>query len=299
MVVDHVELVRARVGGQAVLELGKRLADPRARRGREHRRQRRLRVRVARGEERHLVPGVDEPVGEQPDDPLDPAVAGRRHREPDRADHGDAEAFIGHAPLHPHAAVLEPDVPRAAERAHARRAAATRPRRGARRDRRLDESAAAVRARGRGAPAGAAPACRPPRPAAAPRSGTRSGTASSRAAARRTPPAARSRRRPPRRASAGRSAAPPPDTRSARAPPRSGSCRGARRCRCGTRAGCTPASSVDIVRTPQPDQSASPISAATTCSTRSGRDDPAPEQVPDVRAERVDPLASSASSASA
>ena len=128
MVVDHVELVGARIGGQAVLELGERLADPLARRGREDRRQRRLRVRVARSEQRHLVPGVDEPVGEQPDDPLDPPVAGRRHRKPDRADHGDAEGpFIPVMPAPPPRARPRAGRPTSARTRARRRAGATRP----------------------------------------------------------------------------------------------------------------------------------------------------------------------------
>ena len=90
VVVDDVELVRPPVAGEGVPELGKRLADPLARRVREDRLELRLRARVAGREERHVVARVGEPVREERDDPLDPAVAARRHREPGRREDGDS-----------------------------------------------------------------------------------------------------------------------------------------------------------------------------------------------------------------
>ena len=51
---------------------------------------RRVAGRVARGEERHVDAGVDEPVGEKVDDGLDPAVAIGGNGEPDGAEERDA-----------------------------------------------------------------------------------------------------------------------------------------------------------------------------------------------------------------
>ena len=48
--------------------------------------------RAAAREERDVVPAVDQTVGEQRDDELDPAVAGGRHGEPGRRDLGDPHA---------------------------------------------------------------------------------------------------------------------------------------------------------------------------------------------------------------
>ena len=84
---------------EGVLELPERLADPLARRLLEHGGELRARPRVAGGEERHVVAGVGEPVGEQRDDPLDPAVAGRRHREPDRAENRDPHVTFTRLPV--------------------------------------------------------------------------------------------------------------------------------------------------------------------------------------------------------
>ena len=54
-------------------------------------------ARSARREERHVVALVDESVGEQRDDPLDAAVAHRRHREPAGSDDRDAQWVGRHA----------------------------------------------------------------------------------------------------------------------------------------------------------------------------------------------------------
>ena len=54
--------------------------------------------------------------------------------------------------------------------------------------------------------------------------------------------------------------------------------------------GLKPPSAADIVRTPQPDQRSRDHQAVDDGVDRSRRDDPAPEQVADVRAERVDLL---------
>src|SRR5437763_16350037 len=92
MVVDPVEVAGAVEARERVPELRRRLADLLARRILEHVVELRLRARVAGGEDRHVVPGVDEPVREQRDHPLDPAVAAGRNREPDRAQDGDSHA---------------------------------------------------------------------------------------------------------------------------------------------------------------------------------------------------------------
>ena len=61
------------------------------------------------------TPAVDEAVGQQVHDPLDPAIAGRRHREPDRA---EERRPAPQCLLPPHGAVLDGDVPDAAQRRH-------------------------------------------------------------------------------------------------------------------------------------------------------------------------------------
>ena len=94
MVVDHVEVAVAREALERVLELPERLPDPLARGAVEDGVELRAGVRVARGEERDVVTGVREPVGEQRDDPLDPAVARRRDGEPHRAEDGDLHAAL-------------------------------------------------------------------------------------------------------------------------------------------------------------------------------------------------------------
>src|SRR5436305_1457844 len=92
MVVDHVEVAGAVEARERVPELRQRLADLLARRILEHVVELRLRARVAGGEDRHVVPGVDEPVREQRDHPLDPAVAAGRNREPDGAENSNPHA---------------------------------------------------------------------------------------------------------------------------------------------------------------------------------------------------------------
>ena len=179
VVVDDVEVVVPREAVERVLELPEGLADPLARRLLEDGRELRARARVAGGEERDVVPGVGEPVREQRDDPLDPAVAGRRHREPDRAEDGDLRALRPRSPTHAPAATRTFHGP--PERADAVELEPVQPTRAGRRGERT--SAARRRARARAGAGAAAPACPPPTPAAAPRSDRRSGTASPRAEA--------------------------------------------------------------------------------------------------------------------
>ena len=132
--------------------------------------------------------------------------------------------------------------------------------------------AGAVRgpAAGRAAPGAAARACRPPTPAAAPPSGRRSETASRSGAVPRRPRAAGSRSGATLRASAARFAAPPASARSARAPSAMSELSCGHTVPLWYESGLYAASASDIVRTPQPDQSPSPISWSTTASTRSG-----------------------------
>src|SRR5206468_2506610 len=49
-------------------------------------------LRLPRGEERDVVAPLDEPVGEQRDDPFDAAITRRRHREPHWAQDRDLHA---------------------------------------------------------------------------------------------------------------------------------------------------------------------------------------------------------------
>ena len=89
VVVHDVELAVALEAAERVLKLPEGLADPLARRAPEGVRELRARLRVAGREERDLVARVGEAVREQGDDPLDAAVAGRRHREPDGTEDRD------------------------------------------------------------------------------------------------------------------------------------------------------------------------------------------------------------------
>ena len=75
--------------GEGVAQVRERLADLLARRVLEDVGEVSLGVRVAGGEEGHVVTCVGEPVGKQRDDPLDPAVAARRDGEPNRAEDRD------------------------------------------------------------------------------------------------------------------------------------------------------------------------------------------------------------------
>jgi NH3-dependent NAD+ synthetase len=84
MVADDIELARALVAGENVAELRKRLTDAFARVG-VHPRDRRACLGVSGGEDRYLVAGATQGFGEQRDDRFDAAIAGRWHREPDRA----------------------------------------------------------------------------------------------------------------------------------------------------------------------------------------------------------------------
>ena len=85
VVVQDVELVGFEERVHRVLHLPVRVPDPLARRRVEDRLEPRPRLRVARREERDVVAGVDEPVREERDDTLGPAVRLRRHGEPHRA----------------------------------------------------------------------------------------------------------------------------------------------------------------------------------------------------------------------
>src|SRR5258705_7121380 len=89
MVVDDVEFADLVEAAEGVAQVRERLADLLARRMLEDGGKVSLGMRVAGGEERHVVAGVSEPVGEQRDDPFDPAVAARRGGEPDRTEDGD------------------------------------------------------------------------------------------------------------------------------------------------------------------------------------------------------------------
>ena len=86
VVVDDIEVAGAVEARERVPKLGQRLADLLTRRLFEDVREVGLAVRVAGGEQRHVVAGVEQPVGEQRDDPLNPAIAARWDGEPDRAD---------------------------------------------------------------------------------------------------------------------------------------------------------------------------------------------------------------------
>ena len=89
VVVDDVEVVRTLEARERMAELDLGVADLLRRCLVVDGDELGLRARVPGGEERHLMPGADESLGEKRDDPLDPAVARRRHREPDRAENGD------------------------------------------------------------------------------------------------------------------------------------------------------------------------------------------------------------------
>ena len=91
VVVDHVELVRTRIAGERVPQLGQSSTEQLARRPLENVREVGLRQRVARREERHIVACVDEPARQQRDDELDAPVTGRRHREPGRRQDRDLQ----------------------------------------------------------------------------------------------------------------------------------------------------------------------------------------------------------------
>src|SRR6059058_1908903 len=92
MVVDDVEVAGPLVAVEDVAQLPEGAADPLTRGDRVHGRELRDGVRIARSEQRDVVPAVDQPVREQRDDPLDAAVAGGRHGEPTRGDDGNFHA---------------------------------------------------------------------------------------------------------------------------------------------------------------------------------------------------------------
>ena len=190
-----------------VLHLPVRVADPLARRRLEDRLEPGARLRVAGGEERDVVAGVDEAVREQRDDALGPAVRLGRDGEPDGADDADPHQTLPSADRYTPA--LDRSRPRAAERADALDAQPVEPARQlvGRRSRRA--AGGRGRARSRAGRGRAGSACRRPRPAAARRSDTRSGTASRRARSRRRPRAATSRSGPRPRSARGRRAARP------------------------------------------------------------------------------------------
>ena len=90
VVVDQVELVGVGEAGERVVQIGHRQPDAHAGRIVVAGHQPRLGLRVARGEQRHLVPVVDQPVGQDRHHPLDAAVPGGRHGKPGRGDDRDA-----------------------------------------------------------------------------------------------------------------------------------------------------------------------------------------------------------------
>ncbi len=77
-------------------------------------------------------------------------------------------------------------------------------------------------------------------------------------------------------------------SRAGRGRRRRSTCRAARRCRRGTRSGCSRRSRALMVRTPQPENISSDISARTVACDALGLGDAGPEQVPDVRGQAVD-----------
>ena len=89
---DHVELGGALEARERMAKLHLSEADLVARRRLVDVRELCERVGVAGGEEGDVVARSDEAVGEQRHDPLDAAVAGRRHREPHRREDGDLHA---------------------------------------------------------------------------------------------------------------------------------------------------------------------------------------------------------------
>ena len=141
VVVDHVELVRALVAGQHLADLRQRSTDPRARRGLEDERHETSPSSASHPKRSdHVVARLDQPYRKQRDDPLDAAVAGRRHGEPHRREDRDL-----HSGLHLGHAALQPHVPDALEGAHAGEADRARPRGDVLRRDRLDAAAAPVR----------------------------------------------------------------------------------------------------------------------------------------------------------
>ena len=91
VVVDHVELARQAVRLETVHDLQVAAAlDLLERRPGEDEREARLCLRVAAGEQGHVVAAAHEALGEQAHDELDAAVATRRQRKPGRCDHADA-----------------------------------------------------------------------------------------------------------------------------------------------------------------------------------------------------------------
>jgi hypothetical protein len=89
--VEDVELARPTDRVEGVRRVDRDVVDRRRPRClRERRIELGLRHRITAREERHLVPRFDEPIGEERHDPLDPAVALRRHGQPRGADLGDA-----------------------------------------------------------------------------------------------------------------------------------------------------------------------------------------------------------------
>ena len=98
MVADDVERVSIVHAGECVQEL--RLREPQvvAARLREGGDEASLGARVARGEQRDLVPPAHEPGDEQADDSLGAAVAAGRHGKPGRRENGHAQALAAVLP---------------------------------------------------------------------------------------------------------------------------------------------------------------------------------------------------------
>ena len=126
VIVHDVELARPAEGKDHVPKLPERMTDPLARGSREHGVQPRARLRLARGEERHVVPVGDEPVREQRDDALDASVRLGRDRKPHWTDEPDFHFCLLEAAgwkLRPlgdcHGPPLHRDAPASPERAYA------------------------------------------------------------------------------------------------------------------------------------------------------------------------------------
>ena len=220
-------------------------------------------------------PALDQAVREQRHDPLDPAVAGRRNREPHRAEHGDPHRQgprSGRPPPRPRPgrpsrttfqARSKARTPESLERAGPGRQLL-------RRDRVTRVWRAVV---GREAEQDLQEEHRRPGRPGLRAGGGRVGDRErrlGRAGSRRRPPAAGARSTPPPRSSAARSAAPRRQRPPRASPSAISELSWGQTVPLWYSSGLKPASAADIVRTPQPDQSSSPISPSTTASMRSG-----------------------------
>ena len=89
VIVDDVEIAGARIAGERMVQVGHRQPDPHAGRLVVAGHQPRLGLRIAGREQRHVVPLLDQAVGQDRHHPLDAAVTRGRHREPGRGDDAD------------------------------------------------------------------------------------------------------------------------------------------------------------------------------------------------------------------